>query len=433
MIKNKLIIGLSLFSSYLSLNNLIAQNTVNANSVGTDLQLNTITTAVPFMMISPDSRSGGLGDAGVSTSPDAFSTHWNASKLAFIEGTGGASMSYSPWLRNLVGDISLSYVTGYYRLNKIATLGSSLRYFSLGDITFTDVNGSVIGNFKPSEFAFDVAYAMQLSTNLSFGVSLRYINSNLTNGITVDNNDTKAGQSIAADISAYYFTDKFKLGNYDAVARAGINISNIGNKMSYTDNQDNDFLPTNLRLGPSLTLDFDDYNSMTFLVEANKLLVPTPAIFLTDSSGTVVRDNSGNPVVVSGRDPDVSVVSGIFGSFSDAPGIVTSVNPDGSNAVVESGSVLKEELREVTLSAGVEYWYDKQFAVRLGYFYESPIKGDRQYLTVGLGLKLSVFGIDVSYLAGNANQNPLANTVRFSLRFNFDDFKSQNKNNSEEE
>tara|TARA_R110002072_G_scaffold173250_7_gene327898 strand:+ start:3846 stop:5132 length:1287 start_codon:yes stop_codon:yes gene_type:complete len=426
--KNILVVGFTFILGYSSLSSLIAQNTVNVNSVQTELQLNTITTAVPFMMISPDSRSGGLGDAGVSTSPDAFSMHWNPSKLAFIEGSGGVSMSYSPWLRNLVGDISLSYVTGYFRLSKIATLGTSLRYFSLGDITFTDVNGGVIGNFKPNEFAFDVAYAMQLSTNLSFGVSLRYINSNLTNGVTVDNNATKPGQSIAADISAYYFSDKFKLGDYDATFGAGMNISNIGNKMSYTDNQDNDFLPTNLRLGPSLKLDFDDYNSMTFLIEANKLLVPTPALFLTDSTGTVVRDAGGNPVVVSGRDPNVSVVNGIVGSFSDAPGVVTGFNSDGS-PIVESGSVLREELREITLSAGVEYWYDKQFAVRLGYFYESPLKGNRQYLTVGLGLKLSVFGMDISYLAGNAQQNPLANTVRFSLRFNFDDFNQQNERN----
>jgi len=413
-------------------NSLFAQNTVNVDNLPSDLQLNTISTAVPFLMIAPDSRAGGMGDAGVSTTPDANSIHWNPAKLAFLEGTGGASLSFSPWLRNLVGDISLSYVSGYYRLNKISTIGSSLRFFSLGDITFTDRNGQAIGNFKPNELALDVAYGLQLSPNLSFGVALRYINSNLTNGITANGLDTKPGRSVAADVSAYYFSDKFKINEYDAVFRAGINISNIGAKMSYSSNDDDDFLPTNLRLGPSLTLDFDDYNSMTFLVEANKLLVPTPAIFLTDSDGNVQRDSiTGDPIIVAGKDPDVSVVSGIFGSFSDAPGVVTNVNEDGSNAQIESGSVLREELKEISLSFGLEYWYDKQFAVRLGYFYESPEKGDRQYLTVGLGLKLSVFSLDVSFLAGNSQQNPLANTVRFGLGFNFEAFQNQNKNNQE--
>jgi len=401
------------------------QNVVRANEVQDKLQLNTITTAVPFLMISPDSRSGALGDAGVSTSPDANSIHWNPAKLAFLEGSGGASLSYSPWLRNLVGDISLSYLTGYYQVNRISTIGASLRYFSLGDITFTDNNGNTIGNFTPNEFAFDVAYGMQLSKQFSFGMSLRYINSNLTNGVTVDNTATRPGRSVAADVSAYYFNDRIEIGEFDAILRAGVNISNLGAKMSYTDNDEDDFLPTNLRIGPSLTLDFDQYNSMTFIVEANKLLVPTPPIYLIDSSGTVVIDAGGDPVIVAGVDPNVGTTSGIFGSFTDAPGIVESVDANGENAVIQSGSVFQEELNEVTLSAGIEYWYDKQFAVRMGYFYENPNKGNRQYLTIGLGLKLTVFGLDISYLVGNAQQNPLANTVRFSLSFNFDDFNNQ--------
>lgn len=424
--KNYISVLLLSLASIVSLST-VSQNTVNPDQVQSDLQLNTITTAVPFMMISPDSRSGGLGDAGVSTSPDAFSNHWNPAKLAFLEGSGGVSLSYSPWLRNLVGDISLSYVSGYFKLNDIATLGTSLRYFTLGEITFTDRQGNPIGNFNPNEFAFDVAYGMQLSRQFSFGVALRYIHSNLTNGVTVDNTDTRPGRSVAADVSSYYFNDELRIGDYDATLRAGINISNIGAKMSYTDNNENDFLPTNLRLGPSLTLDFDDYNSMTFIVEANKLLVPTPPTYLTDNNGNPVTDDNGNPVIVSGRDPNVSVANGMFGSFTDAPGVVESVNADGSNAVIQDGSVLREELNEITLSAGVEYWYDKQFAVRFGYFHENPNKGNRQYLTMGLGLKLSVFGIDISYLAGNAQQNPLANTVRFSLKFNFDDFNEQNR------
>lgn len=403
-----------------------AQNVVNANNVQDELQLNTITTAVPFLLISPDSRGGALGDAGVSTSPDANSIHWNPAKLGFVEDNAGFSMTYSPWLRNLVGDISLSYLSGYKRINRISTIGASLRYFSLGEINFTDNNNQSLGTFKPNEWAFDVAYGMQLSRQFSFGMALRYINSNLTNGIVVQGQDTKPGRSVAADVSGYYQNNDLQLGDYDASLRAGINISNIGAKMSYTANAENDFLPTNLRIGPSLTLEFDDYNALTFIVEANKLLVPTPPIYLTDTAGRIVTDASGENVIVAGQNPNVSVASGIFGSFTDAPGVVESVDAAG-NATIQQGSVLREELSEIAYSAGLEYWYDQQLAIRFGYFYENPLKGNRQYLTVGFGFKLSVFAFDASYLVGNAQQNPLANTFRFSLKFNFEEFANQNE------
>lgn len=424
MIKKKekvILLGSLLLGSFA---NIFAQNTVNIDNVQSELQLNTITTAVPFLLISPDSRGGAIGDAGVSTSPDANSIHWNPAKLAFMEEEAGVSMTYSPWLRNLVGDISLSYLSGYKRINRISTVGASLRYFSLGEINFTDQNNNSLGTFKPNEWAFDIAYGLQLNRNLSFGMAIRYINSNLTNGITVQGQDTRPGRSVAADVSAFYQSEKFKLSEYDAVLRAGIAISNVGAKMSYTANAENDFLPTNLRIGPSLTIDFDDYNAITFVVEANKLLVPTPPTYLTDSNGTVSRDANGDAVVVAGQSPNVSVASGIFGSFSDAPGVVTGFDAAG-NATIEEGSVRREEFSEIQYSIGMEYWYDKQFAVRMGYFYENPLKGNRQYLTVGLGMKLTVFAFDASFLVGNAQQNPLANTVRFSLKFNFDDFSSQ--------
>ncbi|MEX2380558.1 MAG: type IX secretion system outer membrane channel protein PorV, partial [Vicingaceae bacterium] len=365
-----------------------AQQVVTPNNQNTasQLQLNTITTAVPFLMISPDSRSGAMGDAGVSTSPDANSIHWNPAKLAFIEDEAGASLTYSPWLRNLVGDISLSYLSGYKRIDKISTIGASLRYFSLGEITFTDVNGNNIGNFTPNEWAFDVAYGMQLSDEFSFGMALRYINSNLTQGLTVNNTDTRPGRSVAADVSAYYQNPDLEVGGYDETLRAGVAITNIGAKMSYTDNDESDFLPTNLRLGPSLELELDDYNTIMFTVEANKLLVPTPPVYMGDSTGQIVYEN-GEPVIASGKDPDVSVTNGILQSFTDAPGNVTGFDAAG-NAIVESGSIRREEFNEVTLSGGMEYWYDKQFAVRMGYFYENPTKGNRQYFTMGLGLKL---------------------------------------------
>ena len=429
MKKNNIKFTVLAFAAMLFSLNSWSQNTVNAQQTQTEAELNTITTAVPFLLISPDSRAGALGDAGVSTSPDLSSIHWNPAKSAFIDGNMGFSLSYSPWLRNLVGDISLAYLTGFYRLDRRSTLSGSLRYFSLGDITFTDINGNVIGNFRPNEFALDVGYGVQLSRQFSFGMALRYINSNLTNGVNVNGADTRAAQSVAADVSAYWFKDDLKISDYDATLRVGANISNLGAKMSYSDNNQDDFLPANLRLGTSLQLDFDQYNSMTFIFEANKLLVPTPPTYLIDSSGTVVRDPAGNPVVVSGRDPNVSIASGVFGSFTDAPGVVTGVNNDGTGAVVESGSILREELSEITLSAGIEYWYDEQVAVRLGYFYENPLKGNRRYLTAGVGFKLSVFQFDASYLIGNAQTNPLAGSVRFTLGFSFDDFSSQNKEN----
>ncbi len=401
---------------------------VNNSNVSEVFELNTITTAVPFLLIAPDARGGALGDAGVSTSPDIASSHWNPSKLAFLEGSGGASISYSPWLRNLVGDISLSYVSGYYKLNRMSTLGASFRYFSLGDITFTDINGNTIGNFTPNELAFDVTYAMKLSERWAFAMTARYINSNLTQGITVNNQETSAGSSVAVDVSTYYENDEIQIGDYDAIFRAGANISNIGAKMSYTDNNESDFLPTNLRIGPSLSIEFDDYNTITILAEANKLLVPTPPIYKLDETGTIIRDSEGNPEILAGRDPNVGIVSGMLGSFSDAPGIVESIDANG-NAVIQQGSVFREEMNEITLSGGLEYWYDNQFAVRMGYFYEHPTKGNRQYFTVGLGLKLSVFSLDMAYLIANAQQNPLANTIRFSLNFDFDSFASQKEEN----
>lgn len=377
-----------------------------------EIQLNTITTAVPFLLISPDARSGALGDAGVASKADANSIHWNPSKLAFVEEDAAFSFTYSPWLRNLVGDISLSYISGYKRLNNRSTIGASLRYFSLGEINWTDNNGISQGTFKPNEFAFDVAYATKLSDQFSFGMGLRYINSNLTTGIPVEGQSTKPGRSVAADVSAYYENDDVQVGDKDAIFRAGINISNIGAKMTYTETADPDFIPINLKIGQATTFILDDYNEITILTDLNKLLVPTPPIYDLD-----------NETIIAGRDPrNIGVASGIFGSFSDAPGF--DANEDG---VIDDGSVLTEELREISYSVGMEYWYDQQFAVRMGYFYEHPTKGNRQYFTMGIGLKLNVFGLDLSYLVGGGQQNPLANTLRATIKFDFDAFQAQNQ------
>ncbi|MBI2280187.1 MAG: type IX secretion system outer membrane channel protein PorV [Bacteroidetes bacterium] len=401
----KIFFGLILGLSLTSIN---AQSTLGRS----DLQLNTITTAVPFLLIAPDSRAGALGDAGVATSPDANSIHWNPSKLAFIDKDMGLSISYSPWLKQLVPDISLSYVSFYKKLGKDHTLAASLRYFSLGDIKFTDDVGNALGDFRPNEFAVDVAYARKLSDNFSGGIAARYIYSNLTGGIDVSGSSTRAGTSFAVDVSAFYTNPDVELFGQEAIFNVGLNLSNIGAKISYTDDANKDFIPINMKLGQSLAFVLDDYNSIAIITDINKLLVPTPPIYKTDDQGSPELDPITNePIIESGKDPNVSVMSGIMQSFYDAPG------------------GMSEELREYNLSAGLEYWYNKQFAVRAGYFHEHVTKGNRKYLTFGAGLKMSVFSLDFSYLIATTQNNPLANTMRFSLMFNFDDFKKQKEEN----
>jgi hypothetical protein len=368
-------------------------------------QINTITTAVPFLIISPDARAGGMGDAGVASSPDANAIHWNPSKLAFVEKKLGFSVSYTPWLRNLVPDINLAYVSFYNKLKNEQTIGASLRYFSLGNIVFTDGTGAEIGQFNPNEFAIDVAYARQLSENFSGGIALRFVHSNLTGGFQVENNATKAGNSVAADISGFY-RKEMEVGNKDALFAVGLNISNIGSKISYTETGIKDFIPINLRIGPALTLKLNEYNDLTFLVDFNKLLVPTPPVY----SDSLVN---GEQLILFGKNPDVSVAEGIFNSFSDAP--------DG----------FKEETREVNIAAGIEYWYDKQFAFRAGYFYEHETKGNRKYFTLGAGLKYNVFGLDFAYLIPTDQRNPLENTLRFTLVFDFDTLKKADDSGTE--
>ena len=353
--------------------------------------LNTITTAVPFLLISPDSKAGAMGDVGVATAPDANSMHWNPAKLAFVGDDMGFSMSYVPWLRALVPDINLSYLAGYRKLNDNESIGLELRYFSLGDITFTDILGTTIGQYKPSEFALGTSYARKLSDNFSLAISGRYIYSNLTGGQSAGGIPTVAGQSIAADIAGYY-TKPIRISGKDVDLAIGGNISNIGNKISYTETAVRDFIPINLRLGTALGTEFDDYNKMSIALDINKLLVPTPPVY-------------DNGEIVVGQESDVSVVSGIFQSFGDAPG------------------GFKEEMREINYSIGTEYWYANQFAIRAGYFFEHDTKGGRKFFTFGSGVKYNVFALDFSYLinasrAINGN-NPLANTMRFTLVFDF--------------
>ncbi|WP_367864784.1 type IX secretion system outer membrane channel protein PorV [Pedobacter sp. WC2423] len=353
-------------------------------------RFNSLKTAVPFLLITPDARAGGMGEAGVAISPDANSGSNNPSKLAFLEEKYGFSASYSPWLRSIVSDINLGYLSGFYKLDDRTTLAASMRYFSLGKIQLTDANQQELGTSNPGELAIDATFARRFGDSFSLGTSVRYIYSNLAAGNFGVGQQSKAGKSLAVDVSAYFRKPTYMLG-HDAIVSAGANISNIGTKMSYVDGGQSAFLPTNLKIGGAATLILDDYNEITLALDFNKLLVPTQPVYNQDGS------------IQSGRDPDRSVPSGIFGSFTDAPG--------GFN----------EEIKEINIASGLEYWYNKKFALRTGYFYESPQKGDRRYFTLGTGFKYESFNFDVSYLAASAGKSPLANTLRFTLLFNLGD------------
>ncbi len=363
-----------------------------------DGRINTINTAVPFLRIAPNARSGGMGDLGVAISPDANAIFWNSSKLAFMEQEMGFSLTYTPWLKQLVNDIYLAYLSGYKKLDDNQALGVSLRYFSLGNIVFTDITGTETGQGRPNEFAIDVAYARKLSENIGAGINLRYIFSNLASGQTVNGININPGQAFAADIN-FYGQHDVEISDMETQLAWGVNVSNIGTKISYTDNAENrDFLPTNLGTGVAWTLNVDDFNSIMIGVDINKLLVPTPDTIDTDPSNGIFDYK------------EQGIISGMLTSFSDAPG------------------GFSEELSELIYSFGVEYWYDQQFAVRAGYFLESATKGNRKFFTVGLGLRYNVFGLDFSYLVPTSNQrNPLDNTLRFSLSFDFNDLKGKTK------
>lgn len=366
---------------------------------------NVIESAVPFLTIAPDSRAGAMGDVGVATSPDINSLHWNPAKYAMIEDEGGVALSYTPWLRNLIPDINLAYLSGYYRIDDQQVISSSLLYFSLGEIIFTNIQGDYQGQHTPNEFALDAAYSRLFSERMSGGIAFRFIRSDLTGGAILEGGaESKAGISFAADISSYYERD-ITIEDKPAELAFGINISNMGRKISYTeDNQDDNFIPINLRLGSRLTTYLDDYNSLSFALDFNKLLVPTEPVW-SDSI-----DDEGNRQIISGRDPNVAVPVGMVQSFYDAPG------------------GFKEELHEIMISAGAEYWYRDQFAVRAGYFHEHATKGNRKYFTMGIGLRLNVFSIDFAYLVPTSGRsNPLANTMRFTLLFEFEKYQNNSR------
>jgi hypothetical protein len=360
---------------------------------------NPISVAVSFVSFAPDSRGSALGDAGVATSPDAQSIHWNNAKLAFIDFSSGFSFSYSPWLGNIVDDMSLNYLTYYKKIDQIQALGISMRYFDLGEIQLTDVTGLPIGIENPRELSFDATYSRKLTENLSGGLSIRYIWSNLL-GNSIGAPSANSGKSLAFDLGFYYIKP-LVLRGLDTDLSLGAHVSNLGQKISYTSEEFEDFIPANLRVGTALKMNIDQYNSFTFIFDINKLLVPTPPIYARDTNGDLVLDSNGNPTISSGKDPNRPFISGTFGSFNDAP------------------NGFSEEMQELTYSIGGEYWYREMVAVRVGYFNEHENKGARKYFTVGFGVRYSTFGLDLSYLIPQEQNNPLGDTLRLSFLFNF--------------
>jgi hypothetical protein len=344
--------------------------------IGQDPLNKNITTAVPFLTITPDSRAAGMGDAGVATSPDVNSAYWNAGKLAFIDKGYGVSLSYTPWLAKIINDMKIAYLSGFYKISREQTVGASLKYFDLGKIDFRDNAGTFLSTGNPREFAFDITYSRLLTEHFSTGVTLRYINSNLTGSANLGSGvDAQVGQSVAVDIGVFY-TKPLKTKN--ATISWGASISNIGAKMTYVGPTSSNFIPTNLRLGGAYKTELNALNTLTFALDFNKLMVPSPAPGSTQKP----------------------LLGGILGSFGDAQG------------------GFSEELREVTISAGVEYWYNQTFAGRLGYFYEAQDKGNRKYLTAGIGFKKDQFGFDGAYMVPtNGRESALAETFRLTVMY----------------
>ena len=379
-------------------------------------QRNVITTAVPFLIITPDAAAGAMGDVGAATPPDAASMAWNPAKLAFMPHDGGIAVSYTPWLRSLVPDISLSYLSGYYKIDKLSGFGASLRYFSLGDIQFTDNFGNDLKQYRPYEFATDGGYARKLSDNFSIGVAGRFIYSDLAGKTPIGNgsSSTKPAIGFGGDVSGYY-TKEMKVSGYKANLGLGFDISNMGPRITYTASTEKDYIPINLRVGSYFNFHIDDYNEIAVALDLNKLLVPTPPSYKLDQYGNTITDPyTGLPEIASGQDPNRPVLQGMFTSFYDAPG------------------GLSEEIKEINPSIGFEYWYDKQVSARMGYFYEAPSKGNRQYLTLGGGVKYNILTLDFSYLITTNGQNttqrnPLDNTLRFTLTLSFDKKKKGGK------
>ena len=354
-----------------------AQTTTVPNLVGQGDKYRTITTAVPFLTITPDSRAAAMGDAGVATSPDANSIYWNSAKLVFVENKMGGSLSYTPWLAKIINDMHIFYLSGYYKISRVQAVAVSMKYFDMGEVDLRSIINEPLGRYNPRDFAVDVAYSRLLSENFSIGGAIRYIQSNLT-GASTTTQDAKPGKSVAVDFGVYYTKP---MVSKNSVLSLGATVTNIGSKISYTDANTKNFIPGNIRLGGAYKVDVNPLNSFTFALDFNKLLVPSPPDSLSDPKSK-------------------TLLSGVFGSFGDAQG------------------GFKEEIHEIMTSVGVEYWYNNIFAGRVGYFNEAKDKGNRKYITAGAGFKLNSFGFDVAYMVPiNKRENALAETLRLTLHF----------------
>lgn len=353
---------------------------------------NPVTTSVTSQSIAPDARSAGMGDVGAATDPDVVSQYWNPAKYPFNISRAGVAINYTPWLRQVVNDIDLAYVAGYYRIGDYSAVSASLRYFSLGEVQMSNDENLTI---NPYEMSFDVAYSLMLSENFSLGAAVRWIYSDLTYDFT---SDTAPGSAFAADLSCYY-QNYLNIGERECQLGLGLNISNIGSKISFGGDNNSEFIPTNMRLGASLMVPIDEYNRFTIAADANKLLVPTYPKQNEGESTEAYQERVQKDYY------DVSSISGIFKSFGDAHG------------------GFKEELQEIQWSVGAEYIYHDKFALRAGYHHESENKGNRKYFTVGAGFKMSVFSLDAGYVIATAKSNPLDQTLRFSLSFDMDGIK----------
>lgn len=359
-------------------------------------QFSPINTAVPSLSIAPDARGGGMGDNGAATTPDVASQYWNPAKYAFQYSKAGVSLAYTPWLRKLVNDVALAYLSGFYKIgdNDLQAIGASVRYFSLGNVPTYDYGGMHQMDLNPYELAVDLSYSRKLSESFSMAVALRYIHADMGAG----DQDMQADGAVAADIAGYM--EKYVvLGSSESLWSFGFNISNIGNKISYDGGTTNQFIPTNLKIGTGLLYPLDDYNRIGFYLDLNKYLVPSEPVRGSDETEETFEQR------VSDYN-SLSPITGIFKSFNDAPG------------------GFSEELKEVNLSLGVEYSYNDQFFVRGGYFYENKLKGNRQYASLGVGFRMNVFQLDAAYLISTAQTNPLDQTLRFTLSFDMDGLKN---------
>ena len=394
----------------------------NNNYIGQDYNVspNVITTAVPFVSISPDARGGAMGDCGVATTPDVYSMHYNPAKYVYLEDKFAGGLGYSPWLRQLVPDMNLAYLALAYKINDRSAVAGTLRYFSCGEIEFRDSHNESLGKYSPNEWAIDATYSRMLGYYLAGAVAGRFIYSDLTQN---QSDYGRPGISVAADVAVYYKRPVEWFSSMDADFAWGAAITNIGSKISYNGQSDRrDFIPTTLRLGAGLKLELDEYNSLGFNLDFTKLMVPTPPVIARNDQNQPIYNDDGTYQILYGYDNNVSVVQGMIQSFYDAPGY----GYNSKHELVNYGRFY-EELCEINIGGGIEYWYNNIFAVRAGYFNETALKGNRKFVTLGAALKYNVFGLDVSYLIPVntvAGSNPLENTLRFNLTYSMGGKKS---------